>query len=144
MRYVRLIVLSFLFFSLVLVPAVFSQSLKEPALNKIPAEYQNKHMPEGWWTDPKILKEGKEIYEGMVNAMVNCAACHGQNGKPMLPGARDFRDASYMSKMTDSYWFWRISEGVSDTQMAGFNKMLKEERIWKVISYENSFAKTHQ
>jgi mono/diheme cytochrome c family protein len=46
--------------------------------------------------------------------------------------------------MTDSYWFWRVSEGVADTQMTGFKKMLKEDQIWKVISYENTFAKTHK
>jgi mono/diheme cytochrome c family protein len=121
-----------------------AQTIKDPTTVKVPAEYQNKHIPAGYWADPKIIKEGKEIYEGMVNAMVNCSACHGMDGKPMLPGARDFRDASYMGKMTDSYWFWRISEGVSDTQMAGFKKMLKEEQIWKLISYENTFAKSHK
>ena len=143
MNPVRLIFLSFFVFTLILVPAAFSQTIKVPALDKIPAAYKDKHMPAGGWSDPKMIKEGKEIYEGMVNAMVNCSACHGMDGKPMLPGARNFRDAAYMSKMTDSYWFWRISEGVYDTQMASFKKMLKEDQIWKVISYENSFAKTH-
>lgn len=23
--------------------------------NKVPQEYQNKRMPDGWWTDPKII-----------------------------------------------------------------------------------------
>ena len=24
-----------------------------------PAEYADKHMPAGWWTDPKVLEEGR-------------------------------------------------------------------------------------
>lgn len=29
-----------------------------------PAEYADKHMPAGWWTDPKIVEEGRELYIG--------------------------------------------------------------------------------
>lgn len=119
---------------------VSGQTLKEPAVDKVPPEYQNKHMPAGWWTDPKIIAEGKEVYEGLSNAMVTCFACHGPDGKPMLPGARDMRDAAYVNKMTDSYWFWRVAEGIADTQMQGFKKMLKEEKIWQVIAYEHTFS----
>lgn len=120
--------------------AASGQTLKEPAVGKVPPEYQNKHMPAGWWTDPKIIAEGKEAYAGLSNAMVTCFACHGPDGKPMLPGARDMRDAAYVNKMTDSYWFWRVAEGVADTQMQGFKKMLKEEKIWQVIAYEHTFS----
>lgn len=116
------------------------QTLKEPALDKIPPEYRDKHMPDGWWTDPKIIAEGKEVYDGLSNAMVTCFACHGADGKPMLPAARDMRDAGYMNKMTDSYWFWRISEGVPNTQMQPFKSMLKERKIWEVIAYEHTFS----
>jgi mono/diheme cytochrome c family protein len=117
------------------------QTLKTPAIDQVPKEYQDKHMPAGWWTDPKIIAEGKEIFEGLENAMVNCSTCHGMDGKPMLPGARDMRDASYADKMTDSYWYWRIAEGVPDTQMLGFKTMLrKEEHIWAVIAYEHAFS----
>lgn len=129
-------------FALVLASGVAAsgQTLKEPAVDKVPPEYQNKHMPAGWWTDPKIIAEGKEVYEGLSNAMVTCFACHGPDGKPMLPGARDMRDAAYVNKMTDSYWFWRVAEGIADTQMQGFKKMLKEEKIWQVIAYEHTFS----
>ncbi len=145
MRKIGLIGMSVLFMMMLTAAGLVSgQSLKEPVLSKLPPEYQSKHMPSGWWSDPKIIKEGKAIYEGTENAMVSCFSCHGQDGKPMLPRARDFRDAAYMGKMTDSYWFWSISEGLPDTQMPGFKKMLKEEQIWKVISYENTFAKTHK
>jgi mono/diheme cytochrome c family protein len=117
-----------------------AQTLKEPALNQIPPEYQNKHMPPGWWTDPKIIAEGKELYDGLQNAMVACFTCHGPDGKPMLPEARDLRDPAYVGKMTDSYWFWRVSEGVPNTPMQGFKKLLKENKIWMVIAYQHTFS----
>lgn len=116
------------------------QAPKAPQLTQIPKEYQDKKMPGGGWMDPKIIAEGKEIFEGKENAMVTCFACHGMDGKPMLPGARDMRDASYVDKMTDAYWYWRIAEGVPDTQMQPFKKVLKEKEIWAVIAYEHSFS----
>ena len=116
------------------------QAPKAPQLGQIPKEYQDKHMPAGWWTDPKVIEDGKEIFEGKENAMATCFACHGMEGKPMLPGARDMRDASYVDKMTHSYWYWRVSEGVPDTQMQPFKKILKEKQIWAVIAYEHTFS----
>ena len=77
-----------------------------------PAEYADKHMPAGWWTDQKIIDEGKEIYIGAKNPDVNCASCHGKDGKPVKAGARDFRNGDRMKMYSDSVWFWRISEGV--------------------------------
>lgn len=106
----------------------------------VPAEYADKHMPEGWWTDPKVFEEGKKIYEGQFDVDVNCASCHGRDGKPKKRGARDFRVAERMKLYSDSAWFWRISEGVPKTKMKAWKKKLTEEQIWKVIVYEHAFA----
>ena len=61
-----------------------------------PAEYADKHMPAGWWSDPKIIEEGRELYIGGKNPDVNCASCHGKDGKPVKAGARDFRNGDRM------------------------------------------------
>ncbi|HEY5649618.1 MAG TPA: cytochrome c [Nitrospiria bacterium] len=106
----------------------------------VPAAYADKHMPEGWWTDPKIIEEGKAIFKGEHNIDVNCASCHGKDGKPVKRGARDFRQQARMSMYSDSYWFWRISEGVPKTKMKPWKEKLKEEEIWKVIAYEHTFS----
>lgn len=119
---------------------VWGQTLKEPALDKIPKEYQDKHMPAGWWVDPKIIAEGKKVFEGYVNPEAVCAACHGRDGKPLLTGTRDIRDAAYVNKMTDSYIFWRVSEGVPQTAMTPWKEKLTEEQIWKVIAYAHTFS----
>lgn len=106
----------------------------------VPAEYADKHMPEGWWTDPKIVEEGKQIFEGKFDVDVNCASCHGRDGKPKKRGARDFRVAENMKHFSDSFWFWRISEGVPHTKMKAWKTKLSEEQRWKVMTYENTFA----
>ena len=106
----------------------------------VPVAYQEKHMPEGWWTDPKIIEEGKMIFTGEQNIDVNCASCHGKDGKPVKRGARDFRVAQRMSMYSDSTWFWRISEGVPKTKMKPWKEKLSEEERWKVMAYEHTFS----
>jgi hypothetical protein len=105
-----------------------------------PPEYADKHMPAGWWTDEKIIAEGKEIFEGVKNIDVNCSSCHGKDGKPVKAGARDFRKSDRMKLYSDSVWFWRISEGVPNTKMKAWKSKLSEEDRWKAMAYEHTFG----
>jgi len=105
-----------------------------------PPEYADKHMPAGWWTDEKIIAEGKEIFEGVKNIDVNCSSCHGKDGKPVKAGARDFRKSDRMKLDSDSVWLWRISEGVPNTKMKAWKSKLNEEDRWKVMTYERNFG----
>ena len=115
---------------------------EEPApLPEVPAEYADKKMPAGFLTDAKVLAEGALIYTGEVNPQVNCASCHGKDGKPVKKGARDFRDKAQMDRMSDAFWFWRVSEGVPKTKMKAWKSQLSEEQIWQVIAYERQFSK---
>lgn len=105
-----------------------------------PPEYADKHMPPGWWTDEKIIAEGKEIFEGVKNIDVNCSSCHGKDGKPVKAGARDFRKSDRMKLYSDSVWIWRISEGVPNTKMKAWKSKLSEEDRWKAMAYEHNFG----
>ena len=105
-----------------------------------PPEYADKHMPAGWWTDEKIIAEGKEIFEGVKNIDVNCSSCHGKDGKPVKAGARDFRKSDRMKLYSDSVWLWRISEGVPNTKMKAWKSKLSEEDRWKAMAYEHNFG----
>ena len=105
-----------------------------------PAEYADKHMPDGYWNNPEILEEGKAIFTGVQNIDVNCASCHGKNGKPVKAGARDFRRTEQMVLYSDSVWFWRVNEGVKGTKMKPWKSKLSEDEIWKVIAFESTFA----
>jgi len=105
-----------------------------------PAEYADKHMPADYWNNPAIIEQGKAIYTGQQNIDVNCASCHGKNGKPVKAGARDFRQGEHMSLFSDSQWFWRVSEGVKGTKMKAWKSKLSEDEIWKVIAFEATFG----
>ncbi len=105
-----------------------------------PAEYADKHMPEGWWTDEKIIEEGKKLFIGATNPDVNCASCHGKDGKPVKAGARDFRVSERMMLYSDSVWLWRISEGVPNTKMKPWKSKLPEEDRWKLVAFERNFG----
>ncbi len=105
-----------------------------------PPEYADKHMPDGYWNNPDIIAQGKAIFTGAENIDVNCASCHGKDGKPVKAGARDFRQGEHMSKFSDAQWFWRVSEGVKGTKMKAWKTKLSEDEIWKVIAYEATFG----
>ena len=97
-------------------------------------------MPDGGWTDPKMIARGKEVYTGKVSKKVKCAKCHGVKGKPKAKGARDFRKAANMEKFSDTYWFFRIADGVPKTLMKGWLGKISEDDIWAVMAYENTFS----
>ena len=105
-----------------------------------PPEYADKHMPDGYWNNPEIIEQGKAIFTGVENIDVNCASCHGKDGKPVKAGARDFRKGDFMKLFSDSQWFWRVSEGVKGTKMKAWKSKLSEDERWKVIAYESTFG----
>lgn len=119
-------------------PDVSAAKLKSQA--PIPSKYKGKHMPAGGWTDAKMLARGKLVYTGKVTKKVKCAKCHGTKGKPKAKGARDFRKAANMEKFSDTYWFYRIADGVPKTLMKGWLGKISEDDIWAVMAYENTFA----
>jgi mono/diheme cytochrome c family protein len=105
-----------------------------------PAEYADKHMPADWWADATKVEEGRKLFIGETNPDVNCASCHGKDGKPVKAGARDFRNGERMKLYSDSVWFWRISEGVPNTKMKAWKSKLSEEDRWKLVLFERNFG----
>ena len=104
------------------------------------SEYVDKHMPADWWGDAARAEEGRKLFIGETNPDVNCASCHGKDGKPVKAGARDFRKGDRMSLYSDSVWFWRISEGVPNTKMKAWKSKLSEEDRWKLMLFERNFG----
>ncbi|NJN69222.1 MAG: hypothetical protein HC801_02215 [Nitrospira sp.] len=64
----------------------FAHSAELMPLDPVPAAYAKKKMPTGWWTDTKVIKEGKDIYFGEAIPLVACHSCHGQDGRPVSSG----------------------------------------------------------
>ena len=69
------------------------------------------------------------IYRGEFNTDINCASCHGKDGKPVKKGARDLRDPKNTTRYSDSYWFWRVAEGVPMTKMKAWKGLLSEQQF---------------
>ncbi len=131
----------------------FSAEEKVKPLKPVPKAYANKNMPKGWWTDLEIIEEGKKIFETTVleyefkrktrTAKEGCATCHGinpQKDRPKKRGSPDFRIGERVNRFSDSYWFWRVSEGVAKTRMPGWKEKLTEAEIWKVIAYQHTWS----
>ena len=132
--------------SLLIGLVAYGQEIIKVRLKQVPREYADKHMPEGWWTNPKTIEAGRRVYEGRVKFKIKpeekkkCAECHGVDGQPIKWEARDFTDPKKINDFSDSYWFWRVSEGVPTTNMPAWKDLLTEEQIWQVISYEHTFS----
>lgn len=147
-----------LLIALVAIPAAYSlvaaqEDQEEKPLKPVPKAYANKHMPNGWWTDPKIIAEGKKIFETAQidieyrgkkeHIKEGCSTCHAidpEKDRPKARGARDFRVGKKMNEFSDSYWFWRVSEGVPKTKMPSWKDKLTEEERWKAIAYEHTWS----
>ncbi len=116
----------------------------EGAEEAIPPEYAGKIMPTGMRDDPKARVTGKEIYEGKVNPEVNCARCHGIDGKPtkLGKGAPDLSDPTASKKHLDAQWFWGLSEKKPGSKMPGYKDKLSEEQRWQVIAYLRTLAQS--
>lgn len=148
---------------LVAIPLTFSLAAargeddEDKPLKPVPKAYAGKQMPDGWWTDPKVIAAGKKIFETLQfefeyrrkkeTIKEGCASCHGINQKkdrPKARGAQDFRVGKKMNRLSDSYWFWRLSEGVPKTKMQPFKDLLTEEERWQVIAYEHTWSHGNQ
>ena len=105
-------------------------------------------MPRDWWTNQRIILEGKMIYDGIQNPSVNCAACHGRDGKSVMSGAKELKDANAkgsektdvsrkkpLKEWSDKDWFDSIKKGVPETAMLGWEQALSDSDIWKVAAY---------
>ncbi len=108
-----------------------------------------------WWDDPKILEEGKIVFEGLEPATegLNCAVCHGKDGIPMMTGALDFRNENQpdtdkmpdhlpgvqMKDWPDGLWYKRVTRGVEGTPMAPWGTIFPHLYLWKAEAYARTF-----
>ena len=98
----------------------------------------------------KHVDNGRRIYYR------NCVFCHGDNlaGDGMFvhgldPIPTNFTDAGTIAMLRDTFLFWRISKGGPglpeeggpwESAMPAWEKFLKEEEIWEVITFLYDFT----
>lgn len=108
-----------------------------------------------WWDDPKIVAEGKQVFEGLEPATegLNCAVCHGKDGIPMMTGALDFRNENNVDSVKipdrlegvvlkdwpDALWYKRVTRGVVGTPMAPWGMIFPHLYLWKAEAYARTF-----
>ena len=130
----------------------YLKTLRDPTHMPVEGKFPNQWT---WWDDPKIIAEGKVVFEGFEPATegLNCAVCHGKEGIPMMTGALDFRNAENMDtekmpdridgvKMKDwpdALWYKRVTRGIVDTPMAPWGMIFQHLYLWKAEAYARTF-----
>lgn len=106
---------------------------------QVPAEYANQTNP--YEDNESIIAEGKVIYE------TACIFCHGKKGDGEGVGAKalkvppaDFTDRDMVSTMSDSFWYWKVSDGVEGAGMPAWKTVLNENQTWQIINYAMTFS----
>jgi mono/diheme cytochrome c family protein len=98
----------------------------------------------------KHVENGRRVY------YQNCVFCHGDNlaGNGMFvhgldPIPTNFADRETIANLRDTFLFWRIAKGGPglpeeggpwDTAMPAWEKFLKDEEIWEVITFLYDFT----
>ena len=115
------------------------EGMRERHQAPVPAEYQGKTNPIS--ADEASLARGEAIYAQQ------CATCHGDGGMGDGPAGQGLDPApapiAHTSQMlSDSYLFWRISEGGAqfNTAMIPYKDILSEDEIWDVINYTRALG----
>jgi mono/diheme cytochrome c family protein len=102
----------------------------------VPEEYAGLANPN--YGDPDSIAEGDILYQA------NCSSCHGYTGEGdgtasdgLEPKPKNL--AETQPNLSDSYLFWRISEGglmePFNSMMPGWKGLLSDEKIWQVIAF---------
>jgi len=76
------------------------------------------------------VSAGKALYQ------THCEQCHGQNGRPVMPGAPDFTRGDGLFQGDPS-----LLESIRSSRviMHGFDGFLQDEEIFDIITYIRTF-----
>jgi mono/diheme cytochrome c family protein len=75
---------------------------------------------------------------GQMLYQAHCSKCHGDDGKGVVPGARDFNDLDYMRGETPASFYAAVTEGRGE--MPSFLDLLTSDERWDVVFYMWRFS----
>ena len=75
---------------------------------------------------------------GQILYQSQCAQCHGEDGKGVVPGARNFNDLDYMRGETPASFYAAVTEGRGE--MPPFLDKLTSDERWDVVFYMWRFS----
>jgi mono/diheme cytochrome c family protein len=123
------------FIALFLVPFICVLGLTAVALaqNQAPAPYTGLKNPNSW-TDAAAIKAGKAVY------LKSCFSCHGATGADVAQA--DFSTPEFAASMEahPDFYFFVVSEGIKDTEMASYKFTVTEPQRWQVLTYIHSLG----
>lgn len=88
---------------------------------------------------PGAAKPASSIDAAALFTSNKCATCHGADGKGKIKGARDFTDAAWQKKESDSELAAVIKNGKKP--MPPFGEKLSDDEIKALVAYIRSFGK---
>jgi mono/diheme cytochrome c family protein len=88
---------------------------------------------------PGAAKPASNIDAAALFTSNKCATCHGADGKGKIKGARDFTDAAWQKKESDSELAAVIKNGKKP--MPAYSDKLSDEEIKALVAYIRSFGK---
>lgn len=77
----------------------------------------------------------------------NCAVCHGLEGRGNGPNSITLEKKPanftrpFYKQYPDTFWFYRVKEGVAGTRMPHFGEILSEEQMWYLVAYLKTLPK---
>jgi putative copper resistance protein D len=99
---------------------------------------------------PTVALTAQSVMRGAEVFAVNCAACHGAEGRGDGPLAKGLAvkpadlTAEHIFEHADGDLFWWISQGIPDGGMPGFAETIDERRRWDVINFIHARASALQ
>jgi mono/diheme cytochrome c family protein len=98
-------------------------------------------------TTPPVVESYPAGLPSALNGEVlyaeHCADCHGEDGKGLLPNARDFGDVDYMRGETPAEFYTVTTEGRGQ-EMPAFGDVLSSDERWDVVYYIWRFSSTEE
>jgi mono/diheme cytochrome c family protein len=119
--------------------------------NMMGPSMQRRHMAMRYGIDSKyatktnpLAANARTLDSGRNLFQQQCVRCHGvsgagdgPDGTKLNPRPANIAASGRMPMATDGYLFWTIAEGGAPvgSAMPAFKQTLKEDEIWKIISY---------
>lgn len=114
-------------------PAVTSTGPRED----LPAAYAGRVNPRA--SDPAAAVAGATLFRD------NCASCHGAEADGhgaaavgLTPPPADLGGSDVVTRRSDAYLYYRLSEGKPGTAMPSFHGALGEQERWALVAYLRS------
>jgi cytochrome c len=93
------------------------------------------------------IARGERLYNGRVDDVVKCVACHGREGDGRgalsdlyTPAPRNFACGATMKTISDGQLYWVTRFGSPMTAMPP-HPTVSEDDAWKIVLYLRQFAK---